>query len=185
MQWLDEFWQSIDNYTENNHLLHRLGYQMHESILRGNHITISWAPSHVGRCGNERANQAAREAAMRPVEFIPVSYRDWFPLIKERTYYLWNESCRTEGRELRTLQVRPGKWKSTTMKLNRSEEAVINRLRLGHTHITHGCLMDDSSLGQRPMYEWCGTALLTVHHIIVECPIGLQHDRSRMMSTTK
>ena len=43
--------QSIDNYKENNHLLHRLVYQMHESILRGNHITISWVPSHVGMRG--------------------------------------------------------------------------------------------------------------------------------------
>ena len=76
--------QSIDNYTENNHLLHRLVYQMHESILRGNHITISWVPSHVGICGNESADQAAREAAMRPAEFIPVPHRDWFPLIKEK-----------------------------------------------------------------------------------------------------
>ena len=43
--------QSIDNYTENNHLLHRLVYQMHESILRGNRITISWVLSHVGMRG--------------------------------------------------------------------------------------------------------------------------------------
>ena len=42
--------QSIDNYTEDNHILHRLVHQMHESILRGNHITISWVPSHVGIC---------------------------------------------------------------------------------------------------------------------------------------
>ena len=96
--------QSIDNYTENNNLLHRLVYQMHESILRGNHITISWVPSHVGICGNKRADHSAREEAMSAAEFIHVPYRDWFPLIKEKTYYLWNESWRTEGRELRTLR---------------------------------------------------------------------------------
>ena len=172
--------QSIDNYIENNHLLHRLVYQMHESILRGNHITISWVPSHVGICGNERADQEAREAAMRAAQFIPVPgvpYRGWFPLIKEKTYYLWNESWRTEGRELRTLKVRPGKWKSATMKFNRSEEVVINRLCLGHTHMTHGYLMDDNSLGQRRVCEWCGEALLTVHHIILECQ-GLQRERA-------
>ena len=90
--------QSIDNYTESNPILHRLVYQMHEAILRDNHITIGWVPSH----GNERADQAAREAAMRPEEFIPVAYLDWFPLIKERTCYLWDESWQTEGRELRT-----------------------------------------------------------------------------------
>ena len=43
--------QSIDNCTESNHLLHRLVYQMHESILRGNHIRISWVLSHVGMRG--------------------------------------------------------------------------------------------------------------------------------------
>ena len=92
---------------------------MHEAILRGNHITIGWVPSH----GNERTNQAAREAAMRLEEFIPVPYLDWFPLIKERTCYLWDESWRTEGRELRTLKVSPGKLKSASMKLNRSDSA--------------------------------------------------------------
>ena len=70
------------------------------------------------------------------------------------------------------------------MKLNRNEEVVINRLRLGNTHMTHGYLMDDNSLRQRPVCEWCVAALLMVHHIIVECQ-GLQRERSRMMATTK
>ena len=93
--------QSIDNYTENNHLLHRLVYQMDKSILRGNHITIIWVPSHVGICGNERADQAAREAAVRPREFIPVPYRDWFPFIKERIIFGMNHGeSRGESWEL-------------------------------------------------------------------------------------
>ena len=29
--------------------------------------------------------------------------------------------------------------------------------------MTHGYLMDDNSLGQRPVCEWCGAPLLTVH----------------------
>ena len=57
-------------------------------------------------------------------------------------------------------------------------------LRFGHTYMTHGYLMDDNSLGQLPVCEWCGAALLTVHHIVVECQ-GLQRGRSRMMATTK
>ena len=101
-----------------------------------NRITISWVPSHVGICGNERADQAAKEASMRPAEFIPGPYRDWFPLIKEKNYYLWNESWRTEERELRTLKVRPGKCKRATMKLNRSEEVVITGYVLD-IHIWH------------------------------------------------
>ena len=56
---------------------------------------ISCVPSHVGICENERAEQAAREAAMRAAQFIPVPYRDWIPLIKEKTYYFMNESWRT------------------------------------------------------------------------------------------
>ena len=70
------------------------------------------------------------------------------------------------------------------MKLNRSEEVIINRSCLGHSHMTHGFLMDDNSFGQRRVCEWCGTALLTVHHITVECQ-GLQCERSRMMATAK
>ena len=70
------------------------------------------------------------------------------------------------------------------MKLNRSEELVINWLRLIHTHMTRGDVIDGNSLGQRPVCESCGAALLTVHHIIVECQ-GFQRERSRMMATTK
>ena len=81
---------------------------------------------------------------MRAAEFIPAPYRKGFPLIKECTYYLWYESWRTEGRELRTLKVNPGKWKSPIIKLNRNEQVVINRLRLGHRHVTHGYLMHES-----------------------------------------
>ena len=40
---------------------------------------------------------------------------------------------------------------------------------------TLGYLINDNSLGQ-PVCEWCGAALLTVHHIIVECQ-GLQRER--------
>ena len=41
----------------------------------------------------------------------------------------------------RLILVRPGKWKNASMKLNRSE-VVLNRLLLGHTHMTHGYLIE-------------------------------------------
>ena len=59
-------------------------------------------------------DRAAKEAAMRTAEFVLIPYRDWFPLIKETTYYLCNETWKSEGRELGIME-KPGKWKLKMM----------------------------------------------------------------------
>ena len=47
------------------------------------------------------------------------------------------------------------------------------------------CIRDVAKLVEvGPVCERCGAALLTVHHIIVECQ-GLQRERRRRMETTK
>jgi ribonuclease HI len=64
--------QSICNHSEGNQLLNKILLEMHQVISGGKNITISWVPAHVGICGNERADQAAKAAAMRPAEFALV-----------------------------------------------------------------------------------------------------------------
>eukprot|EP00102_Acyrthosiphon_pisum_P009837 XP_003248683.1 PREDICTED: uncharacterized protein LOC100573436 [Acyrthosiphon pisum] len=53
----------------------------------------------------------------------------------------------------------------TNPKLTRKEETVLNRLRIGHTRITHGFLM---AREDPPICQTCETAL-TVKHIIADC----------------
>jgi hypothetical protein len=54
-------------------------------------------------------------------------------------------------------------WKNP--ELNRKEETIINRLQIGHTHLTHSYLM---SKDDPPLCDLCNV-LLTVNHIITEC----------------
>ncbi|XP_015363709.1 PREDICTED: uncharacterized protein LOC107161712, partial [Diuraphis noxia] len=49
--------------------------------------------------------------------------------------------------------------------LNRKEEVLLTRLRIGHTRFTHGYLM---SKEEQPRCTTCGVHL-TIKHIIVEC----------------
>ena len=79
----------------------------------------------MGICENERADQAAREAVMRTAEFVTIPNRDWFPLIKETTYYLWNETWKGEGKELGIMKEKPGKFTTKMMRLDRPEEVII------------------------------------------------------------
>lgn len=160
--------QSIDSYADNNQLLFRIMTTIHEISLTSKEITFSWVPSHVGIRENDRADEAAREASTRPPEFTHIPYQDWYPIIKKRTYDLWREQWRQQRNNLVQMKPQPGRWK--THKLTRAEEVVINRIRIGHTRITHRYLMDEDEMGQRPVCGWCDQAILTIQHILIECP---------------
>jgi len=53
----------------------------------------------------------------------------------------------------------------TNPKLNRKEDTVLNRLRIGHTSITHGFLMAKE---EPSICQTCGT-VLTIKHLIADC----------------
>ena len=94
-----------------------------------------WIPTHMGIRGNDLADQAAKNSAGRPQEFIPIPYRDLIPNIKRRIYELWEESWREERRHFYLLKPKTGYWSEDTRKRTRRDEVVINRFRLGHTRL--------------------------------------------------
>ena len=57
-------------------------------------------------------------------------------------------------------------------KLSRREEVIVNRLRLGHTRVTHGYLFkyEDGFIHQ-PMCRWCQAELLSIEYILLECRV--------------
>ena len=54
-------------------------------------------------------------------------------------------------------------------KYSHGDDVVISRIRLGHTLLTHGYLMDSDVPDVAPHFELCNNALLSVEHIMVEC----------------
>ena len=81
-------------------------------------------------------------------------------MIAARWQLKWNA---TQGK---LKQIRPGiePW---PLELNRRGQVLITRLRIGHTRITHDYLM---TRGRPPECPRCPTTILTVKHILIECP---------------
>ena len=58
---------------------------------------------------------------------------------------------------------------------------VINRLRLGHTRVTHGYLFEyEDGFIHQPMCRWCQVKLLSIRHILLECRV-LKHVRDEVL----
>lgn len=157
-----------------NHFTWRICEQIHNLQITGKSVVLSWIPSHVGISGNERADVAAKRAAGRPSEFAHLPYRDLDSSIRKRTMNLWAHQWDSETRYLKDIKPIPGSW-DIPNNLTRRERVVVNRLRLGHTRLTHGFLFEDE-FGQRPICRWCNNALLTVQHLLLSCP---NHDDVR------
>jgi len=160
--------QSVSSRKTKEHLVQRLQEQLHTQITRGCSITILWTPSHCDIRGNERADREAKAAAARMPEFIPVPYTDWYKLIRSKCRLSWREEWMNSGRHLVEIKSEPGKWNSKGG-ICRRDEVVINRLRLGHTNLTHSYLFDPAIQRPMPPCELCGDAAMTVKHVLLEC----------------
>ena len=65
------------------------------------------------------------------------------------------------------MNAEPEMW-TDVGKYSRRDEVVMNRMRLGHTLLTHGYLVDNDAPEVAPYCELCSNALLSVKYM-VEC----------------
>ena len=66
----------------------------------------------------------------------------------------------TEGR---------GQW-NRQWRVTRREEVGINRLRSGHTSLTHGYFMENRAPQIPSICQFCRDAIMTVKHLVITCP---------------
>ena len=106
---------------------------------------LCWVPGHVNVRGNEKADAAAKDGALRaptaPYKAIP--HTDMRRPLREAITNWWHRkwnSLAREGRKLREIKKDVKDWTSSRNK-SRRIETVLARLRLGHTNITHIYLM--------------------------------------------
>ena len=169
---------AIESLNTRNH--HPLVKEIVHSldILHGRGITVEycWIPSHIGIEGNEKADQKAKAASSRAPELAPIYHEDYYHCIKTSINTFRNREWTASRQKL--LEVKPsvGKW-TTIPGIKREEEVILNRLRLGHTRLTHGYLMDSSAPQTPPICEYCNDSVLTVKHILIQCPNLANHRR--------
>ena len=133
----------------------------------GKTVKLCWVPSHVGVAGNEEADKAAVAAARGVEEYIGVEYRDWYPHIRTKIEADWSEEWKKKRQKLSAVKGDATPWKSIKTTCRR-DEVVINRLRAGHCLATHRYLMEGPDAP--PVCEQCNNAVLTVKHMLLECP---------------
>ena len=129
-------------------------------------VKFCWVPSHIGVAGNEKADVLAKAASsyVAPAD-APLPHRDHFPAIRDfvqREWQLeWDVHPPTKLHSIKPL-VKP--WPESRA-LDRRRGAILTRLRIGHTRLTHGFLMSGDEC---PTCAHCG-AQLTVLHIFTGC----------------
>ena len=80
---------------------------------------------------------------------------------------MWDDEWQQYLGQLRQIKEHPSPW--TKISIPRRCEVIINRLRVGHTLVTHGYLMNNSIQEPPPGCPICSRAVLTVPHFLIQC----------------
>ena len=115
--------------------MHELLISYIHDFLNTKHVELCWIPSHTGIAGNEAADKAAKTATAKHHEGILLPYSDWYPSLKEKKLERWKIAWQIRNEKLKTIKNTPGAWRR--LNCTRREEVIVNRLRSGHTWITH------------------------------------------------
>jgi hypothetical protein len=121
-----------------------------------------WIPNHVGIQGNKLADTYAKQAITSPdahqinIQTLKYSKNIINKFITNQWQYIW-QIMHTKLNEI-TPSIYP--WPATS--LPRRREVILNRLRIGHTWLTHGHLMNRTDPALCPN---CGVTI-TVKHVI-------------------
>ena len=121
--------------------------------------------SHINIPGNEKADAATKSALSFPITNMKLPAYDLIPLVSkfcfEEWHAIWN-CC--PSNKLHAIYPVVGTAQHNKIR-SRHEVVIINRLRLGHCHLTHSYLMSGDD---QPVCESC-RLLLTVKHILANC----------------
>jgi len=157
--------QSINGFNLDSDLVQKFLKDYTVLAKNGKNIILCWIPSHVGILGNEKADAAAKSALSLPVTRMKLPATGMYPRITKLIFDEWQEvwDC-CAGNKLHAIRSTVGDYKQKTC-LSRRDTVLLNRLRIGHTRLTHSYLLSGDDLPE------CGTCQcpLTVKHILVEC----------------
>ena len=170
---------ALENFNSNHPIIVEILEWLYLTEANGCSISFCWSPAHVGIVGNEKADALAK-AASTSVSIIqhPLPVNDTKPIIRSTVFSSWQFFWDLENQKMKEIAVSIKPWKYSPM--IRRKEVVLSRLRIGHTRLTHGFLMNKEP---QPFCEDC-LVPLTVRHLLAECP-SLLDARNKYFSGCK
>ena len=131
----------------------------------GKTIAFCWILGHVSIRGNERADAAAKSVLTSPITNMKFPASELIPCVDKFCLDEWQDirdCCRCN----KLHAIYPTIGTATHSKhSSRYDSVLLNRLRIGHCHITHSYLLSGVD---PPSCAFCGLPL-TVKHILLEC----------------
>ena len=133
--------------------------------MSGKHIILCWIPSHSGIKGNENADIAAKSALLLPPSNFKLPYTDFKPIINKYLFNKW-QSVWDTAVDNKPHSIKPSisDWRPA-YRMDRKEEVVLTRLRIGHSYATHSYLLNGE---EQPMCIPCDGPF-TIKHVLLNC----------------
>ena len=164
--------QSINNCKLDNPLVQDILLRFHN--MRSKHIILCWLPSHTGIKGNEKADIAAKSALLLPPSNFKLPYTDFKPVINKYLFNKWQSVWDTAiHNKLHSIKPILSEWRPA-YRMDRKEEVVLTRLRIGHSYATHSYLLKGE---EQPMCIPCDTPF-TIKHVLLYC-VDFENARNR------
>ena len=164
--------QSINKCKLDNPLVQDILLRFHN--LSSKHIILCWLPSHTGIKGNEKADLAAKSALLLPPSNFKLPYTDFKPVINKYLFNKWQSVWDTAvHNKLHSIKPILSEWRPA-YRMDRKEEVVLTRLRIGHSYATHSYLLKGE---EQPMCIPCDTPF-TIKHVLLYC-VDFENARNR------
>ena len=152
-----------------NPIVQRTLVLLHSLSASSSSCSFLWIPGHINLPEHDAVDLAAKQSllftkitdpSLSPVYDLKSHYRS---LINSSWYNTWLTQPLTK---LRSIKKAPTPWSSSN-RSSRHEEIIVSRLRIGHTRLTHSCLL--LGLYSPPLCQYCHAEEITVPHFF-SCP---------------
>jgi ribonuclease HI len=146
-------------------LIQNILEELHSLHTQKRFITLCWLPSHIGIKGNEKADLAAKRSLHQQINDLSIPYSDLRQNIIFHCHNKWQNIWNQEtNNKLHKIYPYISEVNSKNF-LPRQEETLLNRLKIGHSYLTHGYLLK----GESPPQCLACQETVTVEHILIKC----------------
>ena len=158
--------QALEVTNHPNDIVAKIVNTWDELSSKGVQIHVCWSPGHVGIAGNEEADKLAKEATVDGTNTnLPITVQEFSSVIKRKQIENWQNVWDRSQAKLKIFKPRVAPLTILPVK-NRREEAILRRLRIGHTIVTHQYLLKRPNI--EPICTDCGNRV-SVYHLLYRC----------------